>query len=123
MTDNLVINMMFLDFSNRNKHITLFNIKDFHLAQKNNKDQKENGQSTYIYNTSFILYDSKNNPIKLFTALVDSFESKVLVIYANSVIIDNTLMNLKFYYAPHAKNKFTEIAGQKENYKSNVLLH
>jgi hypothetical protein len=123
MQQNLILNMKCLDFTNNSKPMTLFDVGKFRSTSMKNKNEKDiNAINNHIFNTSFTLFDEKGLPIKLYTALVDFNESRILVIYANSIIIDNTLMNLKFFYSKD-KNKFQEIAGQKDNPYKNVLLH
>jgi hypothetical protein len=122
MHQNLVLNMKCLEFSN-SKPITLFDVSKFRTGSQKNKTEKDvNSLNNYIFNTSFILNDEKGLPVKLYTSLVDYAESRVLVIYSNSIIIDNTLMNLKFFYSKD-KNKFQEIAGQKDSVHKNILMH
>ena len=54
----------------------------------------------------------------LFAALVEKTDSITIAIYCKGLIINNTMMNIGFYY--NRKNKLFAVAGQKE--KGNVFL-
>ena len=64
------------------------------------------------------MYDDKGLPLTLFAALVEKIDSKTIAIYSKGLIINNTLMNIKFLYT--RKKNLIEVAGQTD--KGNVLL-
>jgi hypothetical protein len=129
LTDNLLVNLKMQNFENKKYPIPLFNnkeyfdyvsIKEKNLKKSKKEEERDAGSESSLqqqlqdsyYTTSFFVYDSSNNPLKLFATLVDWMDIRTIVIYSNGVIINNTMMDLKFYYV--SKNKRNLVAGQEE---------
>lgn len=128
--DNLSVNFKMQNFENKKQPIPLFSNKEYSEyvsikeknLKKNNKKEEDGNPSNdsslqqhlqdSYYTISFFVYDSSNNPLKLFATLVDWMDIRTIVIYSNGVIINNTMMDLKFYYVN--KNKRSIVAGQEE---------
>jgi vacuolar protein sorting-associated protein 13A/C len=123
--DNILANVCLLNFKNKSNSnssnlsksrlIVLFNANEFY-DQLEKVYAKKTNYNHFILHSEFILFDEKNNPIKLFIQIEDNFYTKTLIIYANAVIINHTMLDLKFYNL-HGK-KHVEIPGQTNSYSS-----
>jgi len=123
--DNILANISILDFKNKinqnnnriNSHVILFNTKEFY-EQLEKVTGKKTNYNHFMLRSEFILYDENNFPIKLYVQIEDNFYTKSLIIYANAVIINQTMLDLKFYYLQGKKHM--EIPGQ-NNSSSNII--
>ena len=65
------------------------------------------------------MYDKKGNFVILLAQIYnEDTDSKTIVLFTSGIIINNTLLDIKFFY--QNKHKLQEVAGQREN--GNVLL-
>lgn len=109
VNDPLVVSIFFLSFRTP-KEVTLFNPSE--------KEKGESQHKSLVLNTSFSCIDDKGFPVILNASLLKG-DTKTLVIHSKGVIINNTLLDVKFYYGKDTK-KAIEVAGQKEI--ANVFL-
>jgi hypothetical protein len=109
VNDPLIVSIFFLSFRTP-KEVTLFNPKE--------KEKGESQHKSLVLNTSFTCIDDKGFPVVLYASLLKG-DTKTLVIHSKGVIINNTLLDVKFYYGKDTK-KAIEVAGQKEI--ANVFL-
>jgi len=121
--ENIFANVSLLNFRNKNSLtnnsnnlVPLFDANDYYEKLQKNYTKKDN-YNHFISRSEFILYDESNNPIKLFIQIEDSFYTKSLIFYANAVIINQTMLDLKFYYLQGKKQ--IEIPGQNNSMNLN----